>query len=162
MKLDDGRNIVLTFQVCDVKVPILSVGKFCGGGNEMHASFDRFGGQLVHETAGKVKVENVKNHYAMKCWVGPFNGKVVPISFGGSSCSGGRGQVVRDAGQDVHGADGGGRPGHSTVPARTDAEVQGDLLPRVRAPATEVEEIDPEIVPVKMMPSPQQPSKEEI
>ncbi len=37
-----------------------------------------------------------------------------------------------------------------------------ETLPRVRAPATEVEEIDPEIVPVKMMPSPQQPSKEEI
>ncbi len=71
MRLEDGRNITITFQVCDVKGPILSVGKFCGRDSQRAASFDMFGGMLEHELAGRVNVERVKNNYALRCWVEP-------------------------------------------------------------------------------------------
>ena len=56
MRLKDGRSIVTTFQVCDVKGPILSVGKFCARDATRAAHFDERGGTLRHELAGEVQV----------------------------------------------------------------------------------------------------------
>ncbi|CAK0853161.1 unnamed protein product [Prorocentrum cordatum] len=69
MKLKDGRSVVITVQVCDVKGPILSAGKFCATNVARGAHFDLYGGVLTHELAGEVKVDRVKNHYSLKCWV---------------------------------------------------------------------------------------------
>eukprot|EP00959_Pyramimonas_sp_CCMP1952_P268510 5614381-Pyramimonas_sp.AAC.1 len=69
MRLKDGRIIVTTFQVFDVKGPVLSVGKFCAKDAARGAHFDKRGGVLNHELAGKVQVDRVKNHYSLKCWV---------------------------------------------------------------------------------------------
>ena len=67
MKIEDGKNIIITFQVCDVKGPILSVGKFCDSDAKRKANFNMSGGELIHEKAGRIRVDRVKNHYAMKC-----------------------------------------------------------------------------------------------
>ena len=57
MKLRDGRKIWITFQVCEVNGPIMSVGKFCAKGNDRCAAFSTRGGTLWHEEAG----ENVQS-----------------------------------------------------------------------------------------------------
>ena len=49
MKLRDGRKIWITFQVCEVNGPIMSVGKFCAKGNDRCATFMTRGGTLWHE-----------------------------------------------------------------------------------------------------------------
>ena len=38
MKLLDGRKVWITFQVCDVSVPIMSVGNFCAKGDDRYAT----------------------------------------------------------------------------------------------------------------------------
>ena len=54
MKLRDGRKISITFQVCEVKGHIMSVGKFCTKGIDRCATFTTRGGVLWHEEAGEV------------------------------------------------------------------------------------------------------------
>ena len=44
MKLRDGRKVWITFQVCDVNGPIMSVGKFCDKGDDRCATFTTNGG----------------------------------------------------------------------------------------------------------------------
>ena len=73
MKLRDGRKIWITFQVCEVNGPIMSVGKFCAKGNDRCATFSTRGGVLWHEEAGEIAVDKVRNHYEMECWIKPGN-----------------------------------------------------------------------------------------
>ena len=73
MKLRDGRKIWITFQVCEVNGPIMSVGKFCAKGNDRCATFSTRGGVLWHEEAGEIAVDEVRNHYEMECWIKPGN-----------------------------------------------------------------------------------------
>ena len=47
MKLRDGRKIWITFQVCNVNGPIMSVGKFCAKGNDRCATLMTRGGTFV-------------------------------------------------------------------------------------------------------------------
>ena len=89
MKLRDGRKIWITFQVCEVNGPIMSVGKFCAKGNDRCAAFSTRGGTLWHEEAGEIAVDKVRNHYEMECWIKPGN-VLAPVQFGGSSGSAGR------------------------------------------------------------------------
>ena len=53
MRLRDGRKIWITFQVCDVNRPIMSLGKICTKGNDRCATFTTSGGTLWHEEAGE-------------------------------------------------------------------------------------------------------------
>ena len=62
MKLRDGRKIWITFQVCDVNGPIMSVGNFSTNGNDRCATFTTSGGTLWHEEAGEIVVDRVRNH----------------------------------------------------------------------------------------------------
>ncbi|CAK0870998.1 unnamed protein product [Prorocentrum cordatum] len=78
LKLNAGKNLIITFQVCDVKGPILSVGKFCGYDSNSNANVNMNGGTLYHEAAGEVNVDRVKNHYALQCWVEKPDGDLQP------------------------------------------------------------------------------------
>ena len=81
MKLRDGRKIWITFQVCEVNGPIMSVGKFCAKGNDRCATFSTRGGVLWHEEAGEIAVDKVRNHYEMECWIKPGN-VLAPVQIG--------------------------------------------------------------------------------
>ena len=145
MKLRDGRKIWITFQVCEVNGPIMSVGKFCAKGNDRCATFSTRGGVLWHEEAGEIAVDKVRNHYEMECWIKPGN-VLAPVQFGGSSGS---------AGEPAE--------HHVAVPQRTDAEILMDAQPQgAYAPRADEEHIEPEILPVASLPGPREPSKEEI
>ena len=111
MKLRDGRKIWITFQVCEVNGPIMSVGKFCAKGNDRCATFSTRGGVLWHEEAGEIAVDRVRKHYEMECWIKPGN-VLAPVQIGGSSGSAGE-----PAGH------------HVAVPQRTDAEILMDAQP---------------------------------
>ena len=50
MKFRDGRKIWITFQVCDVNGPIMSVGKFCTKKND-----------------GEIVVDRIRNHFELEC-----------------------------------------------------------------------------------------------
>ena len=112
MKLRDGRKIWITFQVCEVNGPIMSVGKFCATGNDRCAAFSTRGGTLWHEEAGEIAVDKVRNHYEMECWIKPGS-VLAPVQFGGSSGS---------AGEPAE--------HHVAVPQRTDAEILWMHSPR--------------------------------
>ena len=145
MKLRDGRKIWITFQVCEVNGPIMSVGKFCAKGNDRCATFSTRGGVLWHEEAGEIAVDKVRNHYEMECWIKPGN-VLAPVQSGGSSGSAGE-----PAGH------------HVAVPQRTDAEILMDAQPQgAYAPRADEEHIEPEILPVASLPGPREPSKDEI
>ena len=145
MKLRDGRKIWITFQVCEVNGPIMSVGKFCAKGNDRCATFSTRGGVLWHEEAGEIAVDKVRNHYEMECWIKPGN-VLAPVQIGGSSGSAGE-----PAGH------------HVAVPQRTDAEILMDAQPQgAYAPRADEEHIEPEILPVASLPGPREPSKDEI
>ena len=145
MKLRDGRKIWITFQVCEVNGPIMSVDKFCAKGNDRCATFSTRGGVLWHEEAGVIAVDKVRNHYEMECWIKPGN-VLAPVQIGGSSGSAGE-----LAGH------------HVAVPQRTDAEILMDAQPQgAYAPRADEEHIEPEILPVASLPGPREPSKEEI
>ena len=145
MKLRDGRKIWITFQVCEVNGPIMSVGKFCAKGNDRCATFSTRGGVLWHEEAGEIAVDRVRNHYELECWIKPGN-VLAPVQIGGSSGSAGE-----PAGH------------HVAVPQRTDAEILMDAQPQgAYAPRADEEHIEPEILPVASLPGPREPSKEEI
>ena len=145
MKLRDGRKIWITFQVCEVNGPIMSVGKFCAKGNDRCAAFSTRGGTLWHEEAGEIAVDKVRNHYEMECWIKPGS-VLAPVQFGGSSGS---------AGEPAE--------HHVAVPQRTDAEILMDAQPQgAYAPRADEEHIEPEILPVASLPGPREPSKEEI
>ena len=140
MKLRDGRKIWITFQVCEVNGPIMSVGKFCAKGNDRCATFSTRDGILWHEEAGEIAVDKVRNHYEMECWIKPGN-VLAPVQFGGSS----------------------GSAGELAVPQRTDAEILMDAQAQgAHAPRADEEHIEPEILPVASLPGPREPSKEEI
>ena len=85
MKLRDGRKIWITFQVCEVNGPIMSVGKCCTKGNDRCATFTTRGGVLLHEEAGEIVVDRVRNHYELECWIKPGD-VLAPVQTGG--CSG--------------------------------------------------------------------------
>ena len=145
MKLRDGRKIWITFQVCEVNGPIMSVGKFCAKGNDRCATFSTRGGVLWHEEAGEIVVDKVRNHYEMECWIKPGN-VLAPVQIGGSSGSAGE-----PAGH------------HVAVPQRTDAEILMDAQPQgAHALRADEEYIEPEILPVASLPGPREPSKDEI
>ena len=57
MKLRDGRKVWITFQVCDVNGPNMSVGKFCAKGDDRCATFTTNGGTLWHEEAREIAVQ---------------------------------------------------------------------------------------------------------
>ena len=59
MRLRDGRKIWITFQVCDVNGPIMSVGKFCTKENVRCATFSTSGGTMWNEEAGEIVVDRV-------------------------------------------------------------------------------------------------------
>ena len=84
MKLCDGRKTWVTFQVCDVNGPIMSVGTFCTKGDDRCATFTTNGGTLWHEEAGEIAVDRVRNHYELECWIKPVN-VLAPVQIGGSS-----------------------------------------------------------------------------
>ena len=86
MKLRDGRLIWITFQACEVKGSIMSVGKFCTKGSDGCATFTTRGGVLSHEGAVEVEVDRVRNHYELECWIKPGNVSA-PVCVGGSSGS---------------------------------------------------------------------------
>ena len=71
MKLCDGRKIWITFQVCDVSIPVMSVGKFCAKGDDRRATFTKNGGILWHEEAKEIEIDRVRNHYELDCWIKP-------------------------------------------------------------------------------------------
>ena len=145
MKLRDGRKIWITFQVCEVNGPIMSVGKFCAKGNDRCATFSTRGGVLWHEEAGEIAVDRVRNHYEMECWIKPGN-VLAPVQIGGSSGSAGE-----PAGH------------HVAVPQRTDAEILMDAqLQGAYAPRADEEHIESEILPVASLPGPREPSKDQI
>ena len=83
MKLRDGRKIWITFQVCDVNGPIMSVGKFCTKGNDRCATFTTSDGTLWHEEAREIVVDRVRNHTELECWIRPGN-VLAPVQTGGS------------------------------------------------------------------------------
>ena len=113
MKLRDGRKIWITFQVCEVNGPIMSVGKFCAKGNDRCSTFSTRGGVLWHEEAGEIAVDKVRNHYEMECWIKPGN-VLAPVQIGGSS-----GSARELAGH------------HVAVPQRTDGrDLDGCTAPR--------------------------------
>ena len=145
MKFRDGRKIWITFQVCEVDGPIMSVGKFCAKGNDRCATFSTRGGFLWHEEVGEIAVDRVRNHYEMECWIKPGN-VLAPVEIGGSSGSAGE-----PAGH------------HVAVPQRTNAEILMDAQPQgAYAPRADEEHIEPEILPVASLPGPREPSKDEI
>ena len=71
MKLRDGRKIWITFQVCNVNGPIMSVGRLCTKGNDRCSTFNTRGGTLWHEEDGEIVVDRVRNHYELECWIKP-------------------------------------------------------------------------------------------
>ena len=145
MKLRDGRKIWITFQVCEVNGPIMSVGKCCTKGNDRCATFTTRGGVLLHEEAGEIVVDRVRNHYELECWIKPGD-VLAPVRVGGCS-----GSAVEPAGR------------HSTVPQRTDAEILMDAQPQgAYAPRADEGCIEPEILPVASLPGPREPSKDEV
>ena len=145
MRLRDGRKVWITFQVCDVSGPIMSVGKFCTKGNDRCATFTTSGGVLWHEEAGEIYVDRVRNHYELECWIKPRN-VLAPVQIGGSS-----GSTGESAGH------------HVAVPQRTDAEILMDAQPQgAHAPRVDEEYVEPEILPVASLPGPREPSKDEI
>ena len=139
MKLRDGRKVWITFQVCDVNGPIMSVGKFCAKGDGRCATFTTSGGVFWHEEAGEIYVDRVRNHYELECWIKPRN-VLAPVQIGGSNGSGTVG-----------------------YPQRTDAEILMDAQPQgAHAPRVDEEYVEPEILPVASLPGPREPSKDEI
>ena len=119
MKLRDGRKFWITFQVCDVSGPVMSVGKFCAKGDDHRATFTDNGGILWHEEAGEIEVDRVRNHYELECWIKPAR---VSAPVQTDDPSGSTGEL------EGH---------HVAVPQRTDAEIvmgvqpQGADVPRV-------------------------------
>ena len=145
MRLRDGRKVWITFQVCDVSGPIMSVGKFCTKGNDRCATFTTSGGVLWHEEAGEIYVDRVRNHYELECWIKPRN-VLAPVQIGGSS-----GSTGESAGH------------HVAVPQRTDAEILMDAQPQgAHALRVDEEYVEPEILPVASLPGPREPSMDEI
>ena len=140
MKLRDGRRVWLTFQVCDVNGPIMSVGKFCTKGDDRCATFTTNGGILWHAEAGEIAVDRVRNHYELECRVRPRS-VVEAVQIGGSSGSAGE------------------FTGHHGGPhlQRTDAEILMDAAPRA-----DEEYIEPETFLVASLPGPDEPSMDEI
>ena len=146
LKLRDGRKIWITFQVCDVNGPVMSVGKFFAKGDDRCATFTTNGGILWHEEAGEIAVDRVRNHYELECWIKPVN-VLAPVQIGGSSGSAG----------EFTGHHVGLRPQRTDAEILMDAQLQGAYAPRV-----DEEYIEPEILPVASLPGPHEPSKDEI
>ncbi|CAK0803384.1 unnamed protein product [Prorocentrum cordatum] len=136
LKLNDGNNIIITFQVCDVTGPILSVGKFCGDDSKRNANFNMNGGTLYHEAAGEVNVDREKNHYALQRWV-EKPGVVAPLSAGGSSGSAPAGQAA-------------------PAPQGDEPAPQQGKTNRFQS------KVEQEVAPVQTLPGPEEPSKEEF
>ena len=125
MKLRDGRKIWITFQVCDVNGPIMSVGKCCTKGNDRCAMFTTSGGTLWHEEPGEIVVDRVRNHYELKCWIKPRR-VLAPVQTGVSS-----GSAIKPAGR------------HVTILQRADAEILMDAQPQgAHAPRADEEYIE--------------------
>ena len=61
----------MTFQVCDVSIPVMSVGKFCAKGDDRCVTFTKNGGILWHEEAKEIEIDRVRNHYELECWIKP-------------------------------------------------------------------------------------------
>ena len=145
MKLRDARKIWITFQVCDVFGPIMSVGKFCTKGDDRCATFTTNVGTLWHEEAGEIAVGRVRNHYELECWIKPVN-VFAPVHIGGSSGSAGE-----LAGH------------HVTVPQRADTEILMDAQPQgAYVPRADEEYTELEILPVASLPEPHEPGKDDI
>ena len=141
----DGRKIWITFQVCDVNGPIMSVGEFCTKGDDRCATSTTNGGTLWHEEAGEIAVDRVRNHYELECWIKPEN-VLAPMQTGGSS-----GSARELAGH------------HVTVPQRADSEILMEAESQgAYAPRADEEYIEPEIFPVASLPGPREPSKDEF
>ena len=142
MKLRDGRKIWITFQVCDVSIAVVSVGKFCAKGDDRRATFTQNSGILWHEEAKEIEIDRVRNHYESECWIKPARVSRV-VSPSGST----------------------GEPEghHVAVPQRADAEIVMGVQPQeAYAPRADEEYIEPEIFPVASLPGPREPSKDEI
>ena len=149
--LEDYQKILITFQVCDVKGPIASVGKFCATNPEQRGSgFDAYGGWLKHETIGVIDIVREMNHYALWPWAaGPP--MLVAASGGGAAAAARPGEdEAFDEVQRLAGA------------ARADDAVMADVLPDgAHAPPDEVEVVEPE-VRVTTLKTPREPSKAEV
>lgn len=63
-----GQKIQLTFQLRNVKHPIMGVGNFCGRAEGRSAMRHGSIGSLHHEHIGSVEVLKKLNHYALTCW----------------------------------------------------------------------------------------------
>ena len=145
MKLRDGRKVWITFQVCDVSGPTMSVGKFCAKGDDRYATFTTNGGILWHEEAGEIVVDRVRNHYELECLIKPINVSAT-VQIGDPS-----GSTEEPAGH------------HVAVPQRTDDEIPMGLCSQgAYAPTVDEEYFEPEILPVASLPGPREPSKDEI
>ena len=72
MRLRAGRKVWITFQVCDVNGPIMSVGKFCTKGNDRCATFTTSGGTLWLERSQSTECETTTSWNAGSnletCW----------------------------------------------------------------------------------------------
>ena len=77
MHLRDGRNIWITFEVCEVKAPLM-----CGRNSH-------------HARTARIRLGSFENHYALDCWI-ELGGVMVmaPVSLGDSS--GSAADLVRD------------------------------------------------------------------
>ena len=143
MKLRDGRKVWITFQVCDVSGPSMSVGKFCAKGDDRYATFITNGGILRYEEAGEIAVDRVRNHYELECWIKPVNvSATVQMS-----------DPSRSTGEpEGH---------HVAVPQRTDDEIPMGLCSQgAYAPRGDEDYIEPEILPAASLPGPREPSKD--
>jgi len=88
--IEGGWKICITFQVMDVKHPILLLGKYCSANPERWASYDRQGGALYHEAAGQVGLHKFQHHYGLECLTKPGGeeedrGGTLPITRSASS-----------------------------------------------------------------------------
>ena len=126
MKLRDGRKVWITLQVCDVSIPVMSVGKFCAKGDDRRATFTKHGGILWHEEAKEIEIDRVRNHYELECWI-----KTARVSA----------TVQTD---DPSGGTGEPEGHHVAVPQRADAEIVMGVQPQgADAPRVDEEYIEP-------------------
>ena len=104
----------------------MSVGKFCAKGDDRCATFTKNGGILRHEEAEEIKVDRVRNHYELECWIKPVR---VSATAQTDDASGSTGEL------EGH---------HVAVPQRADAEFLMDAQPQgADAPRIYEEYIEP-------------------
>ena len=66
--LEGGEERAMTFQVCDVSRPLLSVGRICEAGNKVTFEDDR--AEIVHKASGrKTFAKKVNGVYVLEFWV---------------------------------------------------------------------------------------------